>query len=347
MIEIEHLTTRYGEHTAVSDLNLRIESGQIYGFLGPNGAGKSTTLNIIAGCLSATEGCVRIEGCDIFEQPEKAKKHIGYLPEQPPLYMNETPSEYLRFVGEAKGLQGARLTEQIKAVLRQTKLEDVSHRRISALSKGYRQRVGIAQALLGDPEIIILDEPTVGLDPIQIIEIRDLIKELGQRHTVIFSSHILSEVQTLCDQIIMIAKGKLAAFDTPENLEKSLLASNTVSLLTEADAPQVEALLGGVPHITSCAVTRRDNGLTAADIQTDLPNGYELSRAVFTAFARGGKSLLELRVKKAGLEDIFLELAEDGAPAEAETPKEEESAPNEADAPKESEVAADGGSIEA
>ena len=209
MIEIEHLSKRYGEHPAVSDLSVTIESGQIYGFLGPNGAGKSTTMNIMAGCLSATEGHVRIGGYDIFDEPEKAKRLIGYLPEQPPLYLNETPMEYLRFVGEAKGVRGAELTVQIADAVARTGIEPVRNRRISTLSKGYRQRVGIAQALLGRPEVIILDEPTVGLDPIQIIEIRNLVKELGKRHTVIFSSHILSEVQTICDKILIISKGTL------------------------------------------------------------------------------------------------------------------------------------------
>lgn len=315
MIEISHLTKHYGEHTAVSDLNIQVGNGQIYGFLGPNGAGKSTTMNIMTGCLSATEGSVRIDGYDIFEQPDKAKKLIGYLPEQPPLYMNETPEEYLRFVGEAKGLRGAGLERQINEVIRQTRIEDVAHRRISALSKGYKQRVGIAQALLGSPQVIILDEPTAGLDPIQIIEIRDLIKELGQTHTVIFSSHILSEVQAICDQIIMIAKGKLAAFDTPENLEKHLLSPNEVILTSDASEEKVRALLGGIDNITGLALEEVETGLVTAHIKTDLSNVYDLSRAVFSAFAAGGKALLELTVKKANLEDIFLELAEteDGA----------------------------------
>ncbi|WP_295748991.1 ABC transporter ATP-binding protein [uncultured Oscillibacter sp.] len=310
MIEIEHLTKRYGDHTAVSDLSFTVDSGQIYGFLGPNGAGKSTTMNIMTGCLSATEGSVRIDGHDIFEEPEQAKRLIGYLPEQPPLYMSETPEEYLRFVGEAKGLRGAELTRQIGEVIRQTKLSDVKHRRISTLSKGYKQRVGIAQALLGNPRVIILDEPTVGLDPIQIIEIRDLIKELGQTHTFIFSSHILSEVQTICDQIIMIAKGKLAAFGTPENLEQHLLAPNEVRLIADAAAGEVRELLGGVEHITGLTLEETDSGLTAVRIKTDLSDVYALSRAVFSAFAASGKALLELTVKKASLEDIFLELAE-------------------------------------
>ena len=315
MIEIEHLTKRYGGHTAVSDLSFTVDSGQIYGFLGPNGAGKSTTMNIMTGCLSATEGAVRIDGHDIFEEPEQAKRLIGYLPEQPPLYMNETPEEYLRFVGEAKGLRGAELKRQIDEVIRQTGIEGVARRRISALSKGYKQRVGIAQALLGNPKVIILDEPTVGLDPIQIIEIRDLIKELGQTHTVIFSSHILSEVQTICDQIIMIAKGKLVAFDTPENLEKHLLSPNEVVLTSDDSAAEIRVLLEGVDHITDLTLEETGTGLVTARIKTDLSNVYDLSRTIFFAFATAGKALLELTVKKANLEDIFLELAEtdDGA----------------------------------
>ena len=311
MIEISHLTKRYGEHLAVSDLSFTVESGQIYGFLGPNGAGKSTTMNIMTGCLSATEGSVRIDGHDIFEEPGKAKKLIGYLPEQPPLYLNETPEEYLRFVGGAKGLRGAELERQMDEVILQTGIEEAAHRRISALSKGYRQRVGIAQALLGGPKVIILDEPTVGLDPIQIIEIRDLIKELGRTHTVIFSSHILSEVQTICDQIIMIAKGKLAAFGTPENLEKHLLAPSEVILTSESGGHEVRMLLDGIGHITDLTVEETEAGLVTAHIKTDLSNAYDLSRSVFSAFAASGSVLLELAVKKANLEDIFLELAEE------------------------------------
>ncbi len=290
-------------------------------------------MNIMTGCLSATEGYVCIDGHDIFEEPEQAKRLIGYLPEQPPLYMNETPEEYLRFVGEAKGLRGAELERQIDEVNRQTGIEGVARRRISALSKGYKQRVGIAQALLGNPKVIILDEPTVGLDPIQIIEIRDLIKELGQTHTVIFSSHILSEVQTICDQIIMIAKGKLVAFDTPENLEQHLLTPNAVRLTTEAPASAEPARLEGLAHLTELPLGESTPELVTARIKTDLSDVYQLSRAVFSAFAASGNSLLELAVKKANLEDIFLELADndaaapeqpvvEGEPVESEVPEE-------------------------
>lgn len=311
MIELSHLTKRYGGQLAVSDLSFTVDSGQIYGFLGPNGAGKSTTMNIMTGCLSATEGSVRIDGHDIFEEPERAKKLIGYLPEQPPLYLNETPEEYLRFVGEAKGLRGAELARQMDGVIAQTGIGEAAHRRISALSKGYKQRVGIAQALLGSPKVIILDEPTVGLDPIQIIEIRDLIKELGQTHTVIFSSHILSEVRAICDQILMIAKGRLVTFDTPENLEKHLLSHNEVALTTDAAADEIRALLGTIDHITDLTLEAAEGGLVTARVKTDLSSAFDLSRRIFSAFAAAGETLLELTVKKANLEDIFLELAEE------------------------------------
>ena len=219
MIEVKHLTKRYGNHTAVSNLSFTIQKGQIYGFLGPNGAGKSTTMNIMTGCLAATAGEVKVGGYDIFEEAEKAKKLIGYLPELPPLYLDRTPREYLRFVAEAKGVPAKKVPEQLDHVMNVTQIKDVADRMIKNLSKGYKQRVGIAQALLGDPEVIILDEPTVGLDPAQIIEIRELIKELGKEHTVILSSHILSEVQAVCQTVMIISKGKLVACDTPDNLE--------------------------------------------------------------------------------------------------------------------------------
>lgn len=312
---------------AVDHLSFTVRDGQIYGFLGPNGAGKSTTMNIMTGCLSATEGSVKIDGYDIFEDAGKAKKLIGYLPEQPPLYMNETPMEYLRFVGEAKGLHGAELESQIEEVIRQTKIGDVKGRRISSLSKGYKQRVGIAQALLGNPRVIVLDEPTVGLDPMQIIEIRALIKELGQTHTVIFSSHILSEVQTICDRILIISKGRLVAFDEPENLEKRLLAPNEITIT--ADSSQQE-ILSSVKNISDVRIEARDERFVQAHIKTDCEDIFAVSRAVFFAFSTRKTALLEMSLKKANLEDVFIELTEnDGEkqPPEgrAQTAKEGES----------------------
>jgi len=310
MISVEHLTKCYGDFTAVDDLSFEIGEGHVYGFLGPNGAGKSTTMNIMTGCLSATAGHVRIDGYDIFDEPDKAKKLIGYLPEHPPLYMNETPLEYLTFVGEAKGLRGEELNRQIDTVIGLTKIEHMKHRRISALSKGYQQRVGIAQALLGNPKVIILDEPTVGLDPIQIIEIRDLIKELGKTHTVIFSSHILSEVQAICDQILMIAHGKLVAFDDPQKLEKTLLSSNEITLTTDATEDELREILSSVDHITEVTTGIVAEKWTVARIKTDHNNIYDLSRDVFLAFTKSKNVLLEMSLKKGTLEDIFIELSE-------------------------------------
>lgn len=323
MIAVEHLTKCYGDFTAVNDLSFEIGDGAVYGFLGPNGAGKSTTMNIMTGCLSATEGHVLIDGHDIFEEPDKAKRLIGYLPEQPPLYMNETPLEYLNFVGQAKGLKGAALREQIETVVEQTRIGDVCHKRISALSKGYKQRVGIAQALLGNPKVIILDEPTVGLDPIQIIEIRELIKQLGKEHTVILSSHILSEVQTICEKILIIAHGQLIAYDTPDALEKTFLADCGVTITAEADENEVTEILKGIEAVTDISFdteNANDNHpcRTTAHLSVNNNDIYAVTRSIFLAFANENIPLLELTPKKATLEDVFIELTEN-----ANTKKEE------------------------
>ena len=319
MITVSHLTKRYGNFTAVDDLSFEIEDGHVYGFLGPNGAGKSTTMNIMTGCLSATAGCVRIDGFDIFEHPEKAKKQIGYLPETPPLYMSETPAEYLRFVGEAKGLRGTELNEQIEAVIYRTHIEEVRNRRISALSKGYKQRVGIAQALLGNPKVIILDEPTVGLDPIQIIEIRDLITELAETHTVIFSSHILSEVRAICDRILIISKGKLIAFDEPEVLEKMMTPPNEITFVTDASEDEVYSFLYPIEEITETSMVHTELDLTEVQIKTKPGEVYELSHRLFWTFAEGGRTLFEMNLKKANLEEVFIELTENGSPLTEKT----------------------------
>ena len=252
---------------------------------------------------------MKIDGHDILEEPKEAKKQIGYLPEQPPLYMSETPVEYLRFVAEAKGLKGEAVKKQIQEVIEQTGLEPVKNRRISALSKGYKQRVGIAQALLGNPKVIILDEPTVGLDPIQIIDIRNLIRDLGKDHTVIFSSHILSEVQTICDRILIIAGGKLIAFDKPENLEKQLL-SREIVLVPEGSAEEAAETVKGLEHVTEVQVEYPDGEHPRIHVRTDLDDLYEMSGAIFHAFAAKDQTLLEMTLKKANLEDVFLELTE-------------------------------------
>ena len=310
MIKVEHLTKKYGEVLALDDLSFEIEEGQVYGFLGPNGAGKSTTMNIMTGCLSATAGSVTIGGHDVFEEPDAAKRLIGYLPEQPPLYMNETPLEYLRFVGEAKGMRGAELTAQIEEVAEQAGTSDVMRRRIGDLSKGYRQRVGIAQALLGEPRVIILDEPTVGLDPIQIIEIRDLIRSLGQSHTVILSSHILSEVQAICDKILIIAHGRLVAFDTPAKLEERLAATGELSLTTDVSLDAARQALAGVKMLAEVLPLVGTDGFTHLRLRASQEDLYATAREVFFAFAERRLAILELRLNKASLEDVFLELTD-------------------------------------
>ena len=312
MIEVSHLTKRYGAHTAVSDLSFTIEKGRIYGLLGPNGAGKSTTMNIITGCLGASEGTVKVDGHDVFDEPEKAKRLIGYLPEIPPLYTDMTPEEYLRFVLQAKGVRRSEWDAQLRSVMDRTKLFDVRRRLIGSLSKGYRQRVGIAQALLGNPEVIILDEPTVGLDPAQIIEIRELIREMGREHTIVLSSHILSEVQAVCDHIMIIAHGKLVASDTAENLTSLLGSGGALTIKARAPQARMREIMEGVASVERIACEEEEDGVTRASV---VPSeGADIREAVFTAFAQGGVPLLELHREKASLEDVFLELtqAEDG-----------------------------------
>lgn len=309
MIAVEHLTKRYGDFTAVDDISFTLEEGHIYGFLGPNGAGKSTTMNIMTGCLAATEGTVKIDDLDIFEDAHQAKKLLGYLPEIPPLYPEQTPQEYLRFVAEAKGTPKAEIQEQIDRAMAETGLETMADRLIRHLSKGYRQRVGIAQALLGNPRYIILDEPTVGLDPLQIIEIRDLIRELGKTHTVILSSHILSEVQAICEIVLIIAHGKLVAFDTPRNLEMSLASGGHLVITADCTQPELEQLLDTVPAVADCTVQDAGQGRTKARLEIS-GDPAEACRALFFAFAGAGKAILQLTPEKADLENIFIELTE-------------------------------------
>lgn len=308
MIEVKHLTKRYGKHTAVSDLSFTIEKGQIYGFLGPNGAGKSTTMNIMTGCLAATAGEVTVGGYDIFEEPDKAKKLIGYLPEQPPLYPDRTPREYLTFVARAKGIPEKEIPGQLNHVLTVTQTLDVTDRLIKNLSKGYKQRIGIAQAILGDPEVIILDEPTVGLDPRQIIEIRDLIQQLGKDHTVILSSHILSEVQAVCQTILIISRGKLVACDTPENLEHLFAGASTVNLTVEASADEISSILKGLPLIRHVEPEPVDDKKCRVRIDAEEDVDDSFCRSLFFAFSRAGCAILEMTTAKASLEDIFIEL---------------------------------------
>ena len=320
MIEVRHLTKRYGSHTAVNDLSFTIEKGVIYGFLGPNGAGKSTTMNIITGCLGATDGEVLIGGHNIMDDPMNAKKLIGYLPEQPPLYTDMTAEEYLKFVMEAKGIPLKFRSGQLKSAMERTRITDVKDRLIRNLSKGYRQRVGIAQALLGDPEIIILDEPTVGLDPKQIIEIRELIRELGKTHTLVLSSHILSEVQAVCDSIMIISKGRLVASDTADNLTRLFAGHETLDMEVRADSASAQMILESIDGIDDVHIRKVENDTLSLTVTP--AQGVDLRESLFFAFANAGKPILEMTRNKATLEDVFLELTQ-GQPDEEIIPEEE------------------------
>ena len=319
MIEVNNLTKFYGDHKAVDNISFSVKDGTVCGFCGPNGAGKSTTMNIMTGCLSATSGTVTIGGHDIFEQPMEAKKLMGYLPEQPPLYLEETPREYLRFIARAKGVPRTELEGEILRVMEETQIDDVADRLIKNLSKGYRQRVGIAQTLLGNPKVIILDEPTVGLDPIQVVEIRDLIKNLGKRHTVILSSHILSEVQQMCDEILIIAKGKLLAYDTTENLEKQLQPRVLLEVETDASREESEAVLQSIEGIEKTEYAEED-GLTEIRITVAPDRELEIRKLLSRKFAAIDRAVLKNDKIKANLEEIFIELT---SPEEVPGGKEE------------------------
>ena len=305
MIEVKNLVKKYGDHTAVDHLSFTVEKGQIYGFLGPNGAGKSTTMNIMTGYLGATDGEVLINGHDILKEPEAAKKSIGYLPELPPLYMDMTVIEYLKFSAELKKIKKEDREAEIEKALKLVKLADVQDRLIKNLSKGYKQRVGLAQAILGFPEIIILDEPTVGLDPKQIIEIRELIRELAKEHTVILSSHILAEIREVCDYIMIISKGKLVASDTPEHLEELMNGSDTIHIETIAEEETVREILSGLEDIEDVTYTQ-ENEILKAEVKTK--ERKDIREAIFSAFAEAQCPLLTLQKTTVSLEEVFLEL---------------------------------------
>ena len=307
MIEVSHLTKLYGSHRAVSDLSFSIEQGKIYGFLGPNGAGKTTTMNIMTGCLAATQGTVTIGGYDIFDRPMEAKALMGYLPEQPPLYLDMTPREYLTFVANAKGLNGSKAAKDVDQALEVTQTGQVRDRLIRNLSKGYRQRVGIAQALLGSPKAVILDEPTVGLDPIQIIEIRELISQLGEEHTVILSSHILSEVRAVCGHIMIISKGSLVASDTPENLERLFSGTATLELSVLGHPEDIEQVLSPLPCVGSISFSHSEiDG--AQGVSLESLSGEETTQQVFYALAQARMPILRMDMRRVSLEDVFIEL---------------------------------------
>ena len=307
MIEINHLVKKYGSHVAVDDLSLTVEPGKIYGFLGPNGAGKSTTMNIITGYLAATSGEVKINGFDVLKQPEEAKKCVGYLPELPPLYMDMTVKEYLDFVAELKKLEKSLRAGYVKEVMKITKTEEVSGRLIRNLSKGYRQRVGFAQAVLGYPEILILDEPTVGLDPKQIIEIRDLIKELGKKHTIILSSHILSEISAVCDHVFIISHGKLVASDSTENLLERMTGAQEIELLVKAEEDTAETAIREIAQVERCEKTElKEDG--AVQLLVTAKKDADVREAIYHTCVEHHMPILEMKAASKSLEDVFLEL---------------------------------------
>lgn len=307
MIEINHLVKKYGSHVAVDDLSLTVEPGKIYGFLGPNGAGKSTTMNIITGYLAATSGEVKINGFDVLKQPEEVKKCVGYLPELPPLYMDMTVKEYLDFVAELKKLEKSLRAGYVKEAMKITKTEEVSGRLIRNLSKGYRQRVGFAQAVLGYPEILILDEPTVGLDPKQIIEIRDLIKELGKKHTIILSSHILSEISAVCDHVFIISHGKLVASDSTENLLERMTGAQEIELLVKAEEDTAETAIREIAQVERCEKTEsKEDG--AVQLLVTAKKDADVREAIYHTCVEHHMPILEMKAASKSLEDVFLEL---------------------------------------
>ncbi|MBR6513274.1 MAG: ATP-binding cassette domain-containing protein [Clostridia bacterium] len=315
MIKVSNLTKKYGSNLAVDNISFEIEKGRIYGFLGPNGAGKSTTMNIITGCLSQTSGNVTVGGFDVFDQPVKAKKLIGYLPELPPLYGDMTPKEYLRFVAEAKGIKSSAIGPEVERVMFRTSIKQVSGRLIRNLSKGYRQRVGIAMALLGDPEIIILDEPTVGLDPRQIIEIRELIKSLGEDHTVILSSHILSEIQEVCEHVIIISRGKVVADDTIENICNMNKEHPVLNIVASCTPDAAVAIVDEYEEVTHYAITECDKGTS---LELTLMPGTNITEKLYFAFAAAGIPLSYFS-DRVSIEEIYLKLTESVYDEEEET----------------------------
>lgn len=309
MIEVRNLVKKYDNHIAVDHLNFTVEKGKIYGFLGPNGAGKSTTMNMITGYIASTEGEILIDGHNILNEPEEAKKKIGYLPEMPPLYQDMTVMEYLRFAAELKSISREKREQNIKEVMSTTKLHDVKNRLIKNLSKGYKQRVGLAQALLGYPEIIILDEPTVGLDPKQIIEIRDLIKSLGKKHTVILSSHILSEVSAVCDYVLIIDYGKLVASDSPENLSKVMSGTNSLELTIKGEQQEIRNALALVENIED--LIYHDSIVEGAcDFSVKIRGNQDVRENIFFALAEAKCPILKMQPSNMSLEEVFLKLTD-------------------------------------
>jgi ABC-2 type transport system ATP-binding protein len=306
VIEVQHLTKRYGRVTAVDDVSFKVERGEIFGFLGPNGAGKTTTMRILTGYMPATDGKAIVAGFDVFEQPIEAKRRTGYLPETPPLYPDMNVGEYLEFVAKVKGVPPADRTRRIREVMERTRIADMAQRQCAKLSKGYKQRVGLAQAIIHNPDVLILDEPTAGLDPKQIIETRELIKELAGSHTIILSTHILPEVSQTCQRVVIINKGRVVAVDTPDNLTARLRGSETMYVQIDANGADAAALLQRIPGVTRVSeADRRDN---AIGFEVESEHGQDIRRDLARAVVTSGWGLLELKPIRMSLEEIFLSL---------------------------------------
>ncbi|HXH24282.1 MAG TPA: ABC transporter ATP-binding protein [Vicinamibacterales bacterium] len=315
MIEVQHLTKRYGPITAVDDVSFRAERGEILGFLGPNGAGKTTTMRVLTGYMPPTEGRAIVAGYDVMEQPIEAKRRTGYLPETPPLYPEMTVREYLTFCARIKGVPRAERKSRIDDVMERVKVTDMADRHCGKLSKGYRQRVGLAQALIHNPEVLILDEPTAGLDPKQIIETRQLIRQLGGDHTVILSTHILPEVSQTCTRVVIINKGRVVAVDTPENLTARLRGSETMYVEVDTQGADAALVLGAIPGVTGVSVSERRNGIVAYQVESE--RGRDVRRELAKAVVTRGWGLLELRPLRMSLEEIFLHLTTEETAAAA------------------------------
>jgi ABC-2 type transport system ATP-binding protein len=316
LIEVQHLTKRYGRVTAVDDLTFRVERGEILGFLGPNGAGKTTTMRILTGYMPATEGRAVVAGFDVFEQPIEAKRRTGYLPETPPLYPEMTVREYLQFVARIKtrGMSASERKNRVEESMRRTRVDDMASRHCGKLSKGYRQRVGLAQAILHNPEVLILDEPTAGLDPKQIIETRQLIKELAGTHTIVLSTHILPEVSQTCDRVVIINKGRVVAIDTPANLTARLRGSETMYLEVDAAGQDAIPALRSVPGVHAVNVTNAHDGVVAYEVSSE--QGRDIRRDLARTVVSNSWGLLELRPSRMSLEEIFLSLTTEEKVAE-------------------------------
>jgi ABC-2 type transport system ATP-binding protein len=306
VIEVQNLTKRYGRVTAVDDISFRVERGEILGFLGPNGAGKTTTMRILTGYMPATEGKAIVAGFDVFDQPVEAKRRTGYLPETPPLYPDMSVSEYLSFVAKIKGVPSAEQRQRVRTVMERTRVADMANRLCSKLSKGYKQRVGLAQALIHNPDVLILDEPTAGLDPKQIIETRELIKELAGDHTIILSTHILPEVSQTCQRVVIINKGRVVAIDTPDNLTERLRGSVTMYVQVDASGADASAALGRVTGVTRVVESDRHNSLVGYEVASE--SGHDVRRELAKTVVTNGWGLLELRPTRVSLEEVFLSL---------------------------------------